>query len=64
MPREKEMFRDNLERLDAAFPGQEMIRKGELAKWLGISARTLARIYDLGGGQYVTKVRAAREMSA
>lgn len=64
MPKERPDYRDNLERLDAAFPRREMIRKGELAKWLGVSVRTLARIYDLGGGQYVTKVRAAREMSA
>lgn len=36
MAREKELFRDNLVRLDAAFPGRELLPLKEAAKYAGI----------------------------
>lgn len=63
MPREKEMFRVHLERLDAAFPGRELIAKSEIAAWLGISKSTLQRRYTLPPGQLVTKTAVARAIS-
>lgn len=63
MPREKVDFRTYLERLDAAFPGRELITKVELAGWLGVSKSTLLRRYSLPPGQYVTKTAVARAMS-
>lgn len=63
MPREKELFRVNLERLDAAFPGRELIAKSEVAGWLGISKSTLLRRYALPPGQLVTKTAVARALS-
>lgn len=41
MPREKELYRDNLERLDQVFPGRDMLRLGEAAKYTGIHPDTL-----------------------
>ena len=64
VPREKPLYRDNLERLDAAFPGRELIRKSEVAGWLGISKTTLRERFDLPPGQYVSKVAIARALSA
>lgn len=63
MPREREGYRENMERLDAAFPGRELIKKVELAGWLGVSTRQLARMLELPPGQLVTKVCIARELA-
>ena len=43
MPREKEGFREVLDRLDARFPDTEIIRRSELAEFLGLSKSTLIR---------------------
>lgn len=40
MPREKELFRDNLVRLDAAFPGRELLPLKEAAEYVGVSYKT------------------------
>lgn len=64
MGREREGYRDNLERLDAAFPGRELIRKSEVAGWLGISKTTLRERFALPPGQYVSKVAIARALTA
>ena len=64
MPREKVDYRDYVARLDAAFPGRELVAKSEIAGWLGISKRTLLRRYELPPGQYVTKTALARALSA
>lgn len=37
MAREKELFRDNLGRLDEAFPGRELISLREAAAYVGIT---------------------------
>ena len=36
MPREKECFRDNLERIDRAFPGKEMLSVSDAMSFLGM----------------------------
>lgn len=36
MAREKELFRDNLMRLDEAFPGRELIPLKEAAAYIGL----------------------------
>ena len=43
MPREKECFRDNLERLDEKFPDKETLSMSEAAAYIGISMTTLWR---------------------
>lgn len=43
MPREKELFRDNLERLDKAFPNKEILDLAEVANYLGVCRRTLVK---------------------
>lgn len=42
MPREKEAYRDNLERLDAAFPNAEILSLHQVCKYLRIDPRTAA----------------------
>ena len=41
MPREKEMYQDNLRRVMEKWPDQELIRFREVAKWLGVDFRSL-----------------------
>ena len=47
MPREKELYRENLARLDAAFPGRELIPAKEAARYLGMDVRTVIGRKDL-----------------
>lgn len=44
MPREKESYRDNLERIIAAFPNKEMLTATEVANFWGKDVRTVRRV--------------------
>ena len=50
MAREKEAYRNNLERVLAAFPGQEIITQKELAAWLHMDSRTVKAMFPMKGG--------------
>lgn len=63
MPREKFDYRDLLERLDVAFPGKELLEKKDIAAWLGVDPRTVARRYKFPRGK-VTKTQVARAVSS
>jgi hypothetical protein len=63
MPREKSDYRDYLERLDAAFPGRELLTKSELAAWCGVKVETLNKRYGWPRG-LLTKVRVAKDMAS
>ena len=43
MAREKDGFRETLDRLDESFPGREVIKRKELAEFLGVSNSTIVR---------------------
>lgn len=43
MSREKQGFRDTIASLNEMFPEQGMLTKGEVAKFLGVSTRTINR---------------------
>ena len=62
MGREKEGFRNNLERLDVAFPNQELLRGIDVARFLGIDPRTARTRYSIVKG-YISKVKLASELS-
>lgn len=48
MPREKELFRDNLVRLDEAFPGKEILTIADLKQYLGfMDSRTVKRFLKM-----------------
>lgn len=68
MPREKELFRDNLVRLDEAFPGRELISLSEAAVYAGITYKVAwadKRFPKKSVGQrlYVPKVQLASWLS-
>lgn len=63
MPREKEGFRDNLERLDQAFPGREIISAADVADFTGLHITTVRKIYPIKPRIGISKVALARALS-
>lgn len=63
MPREKEAYRDNLERIIEAFPGQEVIKAAQLAKWLKMDIRTVNKRFPLKEGIGISVATLARFLS-
>ena len=67
MAREKEGFREQLERLDEKFPDKELLTKGEVIEFLGISPSTMTRRAKEFGfaprSKHVSKVKLARALS-
>lgn len=43
MPREKPLFRVNLDRLDAAYPGKEILSIRDVADYMGVSVKSVQR---------------------
>lgn len=62
MPREKENFRDQLERLDKAFPEKEILSRKEVSQFTGIYYGSVPKYFILKKGK-ITKVELARQMS-
>lgn len=66
MSREKECYRDNLQRIDEKFPDKELLNMKEVAAYLGVSRRTMTRHskeYGFNERGQVTKVKLARALS-
>ena len=68
MAREKELFRDNLARLDEKFPGVELIPLLAVSGFLGLDPRTLKKRKDfparkVGRFIYVPKTSLASWLS-
>ena len=63
MPREKESFRDNLERLDQAFPGKELLSAADVAKYTGLHIQTVRKIFPIKPRIGIPKVVLARALS-
>ena len=62
MPREKECFRDYLERLDQKFPDKEVLTQKECADFIGRDARTVKKYYGIDK-RGISKVKLARLLS-
>ena len=62
MSREKELYRDNLERLDAAFPNKEMLTQIEVANYCGMARHTVTKHFHFTE-RYISKTVLARELS-
>lgn len=61
MSMEKELFRDNLERLDKAFPGRELLTQTEAAAYCGVNRITLRdQVGTVPGGTRISKTMLAR----
>ena len=60
--REKELFRDNLERLDMAFPGKELLSKKDVAMYCGMDNHTVVNRFDFTKN-YISKTKLASALS-
>ena len=61
--KEKECFRDNLERITEAFPGQEIIKTAQLARWLKMDKRTVEKRFPMKKGIGISVATLARFLS-
>ena len=62
MPREKELFRDNLERLEEKFPGKELFNIKEVSEFCGIDYRTTKKLFTFKNN-FISKMKLASELS-
>ena len=62
MPREKELYRDNLERLDNAFPNKELLNQNEVSSFTGISKNNITKHFTFTK-HYISKVKLASALS-
>ena len=65
MPREKELFRDNLARIDTVFPEKEVLFITDLKKYLGIKdPRTVRKLLKMPKNEKsLTKCQLASRLS-
>lgn len=66
MAREKELFRDNLERLDKRFPDRELLNVSTVSKYCRLSEERTKQMFPfkkIGGRWYISKVKLASELS-
>lgn len=64
MPKERQDYRDLLERLDRAFPGREMLTRDDLAYFLGVTRQTVYNRYSFPSRVRISKTQAARAISS
>lgn len=62
MPREKEAYRDNLERLCEAFPTKELLSRGDVMRFTGLGYKCVGKRYPFKQN-YISKASLARELS-
>jgi len=62
MPREKELFRDNLERLDKFYPNKEVLNIKEVMQFTGLSRTGVVNRYPFKN-RFISKVKLASELS-
>lgn len=61
MAREKPEYRQQLERIQEAFPGKELLGVYEVAKWLKMDYRTVKKLFRFKGTK-ISIVQLASEM--
>ena len=66
--REKEGFRENLERINAAFPDKEMLNVSEVSRYIGLDRGKVGADWHehfcrVGRSKYMSKVTLARLLS-
>lgn len=62
MPREREGFRDNMERLNEFFPSRELLNVSDLVSFTGRNRDVVKKLFNFKNG-YISKVEVARTLS-
>lgn len=60
--REKDGYREQLERIIEAFPNRETLTPADVAKWLHKDPRTVKRLFTFRDGYGISIVQLARQM--
>lgn len=70
MAREKESYRDNLERLDKMFPDKDLLTPNDVVAFTGVCRQTVIKLFDFNSklvgkrkDHYISKAKLARELS-
>lgn len=63
MAREKEGFRENLMRIDQAFPDKELLTITDIARFEGSDRGTVRKRYRFNAFKMITKADWARQVS-
>lgn len=63
MPREKECYRDNLERIKEMYPHKEMLNIKEVCVFCGISYNSAKKLFDFNKLNMISVAKLARMMS-
>lgn len=62
MPREREGFRDNMERLNEFFPDRDLLSVTDVVRFTGRDRRTVTKFFTFRNN-YISKVKVARTLS-
>lgn len=62
MPREREGFRDNMERLNEFFPDRELLSVTDVIRFTGRDRRTVVKFFNFRNN-FISKVEVARTLS-
>ena len=62
MPKEKELFRDNLEILNEKFPNKFLLTSTEVVEFTGLERHAVKKKFNFDG-RYITKTQFARDLS-
>ncbi len=62
MAREKEAYRDNIERIKAFYPDKELLNMTEVSAFCGIDIRTIKKILNISE-KYISVASLARKLS-
>lgn len=64
MPREKEAYRDNLERINNFHPNGELLNIGDVMKFTGLGYKAVKNTFKFTTqGKYISKATLARALS-
>lgn len=64
MLKEAKYYRENLERIQEAFPDKEILSLTDISRWWGVSTEIVSRQLCLYRGGYITKPTLARKMAS
>ena len=62
MPKEKELFRDNLQILNERFPDKFLLTSTEVVEFTGLERHAVKKKFNFDG-RYITKTQLARDLS-
>ena len=62
MPKEKELFRDNLQILNERFPDKFLLTSTDVVEFTGLERHTIKKKFKFDG-RYITKTQFARDLS-